>query len=187
MPLRGQSFVIADFFKFHSTIKLLFHSFLIVCSHFQGCSKQSDAGEQDKIRSHSSHNHREVTSTLVSSGGSERAAALQRSRSTRVVTNNTNPLWYRIRQWTIITVQVQLPVPWISQGEFSISSRWLLTTDSWSALVHLVMKLYTLTLNVRVRSCAQAILIPYTGSLDHMSSEPSSVTFNHQLQRRIHR
>ena len=145
-----------------------------MCSPFEGCSKQSDAGAQGKIRSHSSHNHREVSSTLVSSGGSEWAAALRHSLSTRVVTINTNPLWYRIRQWTI-TVQVQLPVPWISQVEFSISSSWLLTTDSWSALVHLVMKLYTLTLNVRVRSCAQAILIPFTGSLDHMSSEPSLV------------
>jgi len=120
-----------------------------VCSPFEGCSRHSDAGEQGKIRSHSSHNHREVTSTLVSSGGSERAAALQRSLSTRVVTNNTNPLWYRIRQWTIITVQVQLPVPWISQGEFSISSRWLLTTDSWSALVHLVYE--TLHMNTECK------------------------------------
>ena len=146
-----------------------------MCSPFEGCSKHPDAGAQGKIRSHSSHNHREVTSTAVLSVGSERAVVLWRSLSTRIVTINTNPLWYRIRQWTIITVQVQLPVPWISQGEFSISSRWLLTTDSWSALVHLVMKLYTLTLNVRVRSCAQAILIPFTGSLDHMSSEPSLV------------
>ena len=109
----------------------------------------------------SSHNHREVTSTLVSSGGSEQAAVLQHSLSTRVVTINTNPLWYRIRQWTIITVQVQLPVPWISQGEFSISSGWLITTDSWSALVHLVYE----TLHMNTECMCEVTCTGYPNSV----------------------
>ena len=79
------------------------------------------------------HNYREVTSTLVSSGGNERVAAVQRSLSTRVATINTNPLWYRIRQSpiTALTPCVMNITGWVLlhlAGGYQ-----LLTPEAWVA------------------------------------------------------
>ena len=102
------------------------------CAEVEGCSKcLSTLMQKQKIIR--PHNYREVTSTLVSSGGNERVAAVQRSLSTRVATINTNPLWYRIRQSpiTALTPCIMNITGWILLHLAGVYQ--LLTPEAWVA------------------------------------------------------